>query len=114
MIEKKLVERDVEVQKVVTEKRTLEVCIHNGIEYVSKDELKNAIQKQISKACENLIKTMANHCNLWDWHHISTLENGGSRQIRGGTNHHITGGLVYEENLRELLTLIEDEKAVDN
>lgn len=52
MIENKLVERDVEVQKVVTEKRTLQVYLYKDREYLSKDDLQERIQMEL---CGSLI-----------------------------------------------------------
>jgi hypothetical protein len=56
MIEKKLVEKDVEV--TVVEKRVIEVYTFDGSEYLSKEDLVNALQ---SKGCD-LLKDVMDSC----------------------------------------------------
>ena len=73
MIENKLVERDVEVQKVVTEKRTLQVYLYKDTEYLSKDDLQKRIQMELCASLMNLVNFLRSTTYVTKYQKVDTL-----------------------------------------
>ena len=62
MLEKKLVEKEVEVTKV--EKRVIEVYHYDGKDYYDNDELQEAIAKKMASVFNSFLYHATNRCHL--------------------------------------------------
>ena len=62
MIEKKLIEKEVEVKKV--EKRVVEVYHYEGKDYYDNDELRRAIGNKMSETFNSFLRYATDSCHL--------------------------------------------------
>ena len=103
MIEKKLVEKDVEV--TVTEKRIVEVYHMDGKDYYDNDELRTAIAIKMASAFNAFLYHATDSCYLvWDTK-VDTLK----RNLR----HHGNASKVFGSNkLDKLIDELKELKSV--
>ena len=103
MIEKKLVEKDVEV--TVTEKRLVEIYRFEDKDYHNSDDLKQELLKRMSELYEKLLDNSTNKCGLvWN-------TNMATFQDRMKSPHY-RKGIFESEVIFELLDEIKELKSI--
>ena len=119
MIEKKLVERDVEVHKVVTEKRTLQVYLYGDTEYLSKDDLQKRIEMELCVSLREFVDflrttTYVTRCQKVDTLLCALQVGRGFNNLRSSEGIKVLNGInrwikYIDDEVKDLLVLGEKE-----